>query len=57
MAAKYGDTEELSPYQEDFYDWKLAKLTGWTPEYIQTLPWQKINRYFAIEEGFAKARK
>ncbi len=50
-------SEELRQYQQTNTEWQLAKLTGWTLEYIGSLSPEKIRHFFAIEDGVAEARK
>ena len=34
--------------------WQLIKLTGWTDEYVESMPIGKILMYLEIEDGYIK---
>jgi len=34
--------------------WLLIKLTGWTDEYVESMPIGKIHMYLQIEDGYSK---
>lgn len=36
--------------------WKLIKQTGWTVEYVDSLPIGKLYEFHQIEDGFNKAK-
>lgn len=36
--------------------WRLIKLTGWTVEYVDSLPIAKLYEFHQIEDGFNKAK-
>jgi hypothetical protein len=37
--------------------WNLVKETGWTLDYIDSLPLSKIYEHMEVNAGIAKARK
>lgn len=38
----------------EYWEWRLARETGWSLEYIQGLPVGRWHEYFQIEDAQAK---
>ena len=36
--------------------WDMVEATGWTLEYIDSLPFSEVQNYLGIRDGRAKAR-
>jgi hypothetical protein len=37
--------------------WRLVEETGWTLDYIDSLPLEKLHEWLSIQDGQAKARR
>lgn len=42
--------------EREFVHWHIAKVTGWSMHYIESLGQARINRLMAFEDGIAAAR-
>ena len=40
----------------EYFDWKMALDTGWTLEYIRSLPYAEYLNYIEIKDAINKAR-
>jgi hypothetical protein len=41
----------------EYWEWRLARETGWSLEYIQGLPVGRWHEYFQIEDAQGKHRE
>jgi hypothetical protein len=40
----------------DVITWQLVEQTGWTLEYIDSLPLARVHQWLSIQDGLSKAR-
>ena len=51
LALRFG-----APMPAEYFDWKMAFDTGWTLEYIRSLPYAEYLNYIEIKDAINKTR-
>jgi hypothetical protein len=46
-----------APAPPELFEWELAERYGWTFDYIESLPMQRVHEYIQIKDARHKAKR